>query len=161
MASSRNKEGVKNITTIAMIVGVSLVVLAIMAQAWWSIDQDKAFTIETANKNIILPVRILEEHASRVLQDVSQTLYASKEDLKSRGDSVFQDEASARLVLSHQRRDSQFLYSLSLIDDKGMLWSSSLRFPIDRVDLSKQDQIVKLSEIKAKKNQRMLIYLVI
>ena len=157
MASGRNKEGVKNITTIAMVVGVSLVVLAIMAQAWWSIDQDKAFTIETANKNSILPVRILEEHASRVLQDVSQTLYASIDDLKSRGDSVFQDEASARLVLSHQRRDSQFLYSLSLIDDKGMLWSSSLRFPIDRVNVSKQDQIVKLSEIKAKKNQRMLI----
>lgn len=146
MAGSKKKREAWEVPIWALLSCVLLIVSVIIAQTWWSIVQDRGLTLAAANRNSLLSVRILEEHANRILNDTSRAVTAISEEFQGKSDVLLRDEAQARQVLSSQRRDSQFIYALSLIDNRGMLWASSLRFPIDPVDLSKQNHIAELSK---------------
>ncbi|MBI3712938.1 MAG: EAL domain-containing protein [Burkholderiales bacterium] len=128
----------------ALVSCVFLIIVAISAQTWWSVTQDRSLTLATANKNGLLQVRILEEHANRILQDASRVLSAAAEELQTKNDAVWSDEAAVRQVLSVQRRESPFIHALTLIDSHGKLWASSLRFPVEVSDLSTQTHIMYL-----------------
>lgn len=157
MASNKRKASIWSVTTLAMSAGLFIIIGVIIAQTWWAIHQDKILTLDTASKNSVLTVRFIEENANRILKDASQTIYSTVDELKSKGSSVFQDEASARQILSYQRKNSQNLFALSLIDDKGMLWASSLRYPIERVNVSKQDQIEYLASNNKEDNRKIVL----
>lgn len=157
MASSKKKREAWEVPIWALLSCVLLIVSVIVAQTWWSIIQDKSLTLAAANRNSLLSVRILEEHANRVLNDTSRVVIAIGEELQSKNESLPRDEASARQILSHQRRDSQFIYALSFIDHHGMLWASSLRFPIDPVDMSAQTHIVALNKTMNAYQRNVLI----
>lgn len=146
MASSKRKFEAWEVPVWLLVSCVLLIILAIVAQTWWSIAQDKSLTLAAANKNSLLNLRILEEHANRVLQDASRATIAAAEELQTKSDTVLRDEASVRMILSDQRRDSQFIAAISLIDRHGMLWASSLRFPIDPLNLSAHDHIAYLNK---------------
>lgn len=148
MANSNNKKKLETweVPVWLLLSCALLIISAIAAQTWWSIAQDKALSLAAANKNSLLNLRILEEHANRVLQDAARATIAAAEELQSKSADVLRDEASVRMILSNQRRDSQFIAAISLIDRHGMLWASSLRFPIDPVDLSAYDHIAYLSK---------------
>lgn len=130
----------------ALLFCVLLIVSVIVAQTWWAIAQDKSLTLSAATRNSLLSVRILEEHANRALNDASRAVVAISEELQTKSDTFLKDEAQARQILSSQRRDSQFIYALSLIDTRGMLWASSLRFPVEVQDMSSQAHIVELTK---------------
>jgi diguanylate cyclase (GGDEF)-like protein len=157
MAGSKKKRETWEVPIWALLSCVLLIVSVIIAQTGWSIVQDKNLTLAAANRNSLLSVRILEEHANRVLNDTARALAAISEELQVKSDALLRDEAQARQVLSSQRRDSQFIYALSLIDTHGMLWASSLRFPIDPLDLSKQAHIVELNKIASTSQRTILI----
>ncbi|MFZ6798677.1 EAL domain-containing protein [Undibacterium sp. Di24W] len=146
MAGSTKKDEAWEVPIWALLSCVLLIVLVIVAQTWWSIVQDKNLTLAAANRNSLLSVRILEEHANRVLSDTSRAVMAVSEELQGKNEVVAHDEAQARQVLSNQRRDSQFIYALSLIDNRGMLWASSLRFPIEATDVSALTHIADLNK---------------
>ncbi|MBC3872416.1 bifunctional diguanylate cyclase/phosphodiesterase [Undibacterium flavidum] len=146
MASSKRKFETWEVPVWLLVSCVFVIISVIVAQTWWSITQDKALTLAAANKNSLLNLRILEEHANRVLQDASRATIAAAEELQTKPESVLRDEASVRLILSNQRRDSQFISAISLVDKHGMLWASSLRFPIDPIDLSAHDHIAYLNK---------------
>ncbi|MFC0350218.1 bifunctional diguanylate cyclase/phosphodiesterase [Undibacterium danionis] len=130
----------------ALLFCVLLIVSVIVAQTWWAIAQDKSLTLSAATRNSLLSVRILEEHANRALNDASRAVVAIGEELQTKSDTFLKDEAQARQILSSQRRDSQFIYALSLIDTRGMLWASSLRFSVEVQDMSSQAHIVELTK---------------
>lgn len=157
MASSKRKATIWSVTTLAMSVGVLIIIGVIVAQTWWAIRQDKILTLDTATKNSVITVRFIEENANRIFHDAYQSIYSTLDELKSKDNSILQDEANARQVLSNQRRDSQVLFSLSLIDNKGMLWASSLRYPIERINISKQNQIAYLTS-KNKEVNRNIVF---
>ena len=146
MASSQKKREVREVPVWLLVTCVILIIVAIIAQTWWSITQDKEITLAAANKNSLLNLRILEEHANRVLHDATRATVATAEELQSKNEGVLNDEASVRSILSNQRRDSQFISALSLIDRRGVMWASSLRFPIDPLDLSAHDHIAYLNK---------------
>lgn len=146
MAGSTKKSEAWEVPIWALLSCVFLIVFVIVAQTWWSIVQDKSLTLAAANRNSLLSVRILEEHANRVLSDTSRAVMAVSDELQGKNEVVAHDEAQARQVLSNQRRDSQFIYALSLIDHKGILWASSLRFPIETMDVSTQTHIADLNK---------------
>lgn len=146
MASSKKKHEVREVPVWLLVSCVFLIMVAIAAQTWWSITEDKAITLAAANKNSLLNLRILEEHANRVLHDAARATVATAEELQTKNESVTRDEASVRAILSNQRRESQFIAALSLIDKHGVLWASSLRFPIDPMDLSGNDHIAYLNK---------------
>lgn len=146
MTSSTIRHEPREVPLWALISCVFLIILAISVQTWWSVTQDRSLTLATSNKNDLLQVRILEEHANRILQDASRVLSAAAEELQTKNDAVWSDEASVRQVLSVQRRESPFIFALSLIDTRGKLWASSLRFPVEVSDLAAQSHIAQLHQ---------------
>jgi flagellar basal body-associated protein FliL len=48
--------------------------IAIAAQTWWAIAQDKQQTLASETANGLVAVRLLEEHATQTLQDAVHTL---------------------------------------------------------------------------------------
>jgi len=144
MSTSTKNRDPREVPLWALVSCVFLIVVAISVQTWWSATQDRSLTLATANKNGLLQVRILEEHANRILQDASRVLNAAAEELQTKNDAVWGDEATVRQVLSVQRRESPFIHALTLIDSHGKLWASSLRFPVEAADLSTQSHIVHL-----------------
>ncbi|TXI91072.1 MAG: EAL domain-containing protein [Burkholderiaceae bacterium] len=134
---------------------VFVIIAVIVGQTWWSIEQDRTLTLAAANKNSLLNARMFEEHANRVLIDASREIVSAADALQTQTDTVLHDEASVRQILSAQRRGSPFIHALSLVDNKGMLWASSARFPIEPLDLSAQDYIKTL--MKANSSSREIV----
>jgi PAS domain S-box-containing protein len=118
-----------------------LIVVAILGQTWWSIRQDRVLTTESAQANSYLAVRVLEEHASRVLQDAVRAMGAAGEEIKDAGPGVLQDEAAMRQILVNQRQDSLFLQSIAMLDMQGRLWATSFQFPAAVSDLSSRSYV--------------------
>jgi predicted negative regulator of RcsB-dependent stress response len=87
----RNREFL-DVPTTAFLFCVILIIIAIMGQTWWSIDQDKQLTISSSQENSYLTVRILEEHASRLLHDAARAIGAASEEIKGEGERVWNDE---------------------------------------------------------------------
>src|SRR4051794_39566288 len=53
---------------------ICLTVLALIAQTWWAIVQDRQLTIESETHSGLATVRSLEQHTSRVLEEVEHLL---------------------------------------------------------------------------------------
>jgi hypothetical protein len=79
----RNREFL-DVPTTAFLFCVILIIIAIMGQTWWSIDQDKQLTISSSQENSYLTVRILEEHASRLYMMLLVRLVLHLRRLKAR-----------------------------------------------------------------------------
>lgn len=157
MASGRGKHEVADVPLLALFACAALIVTVIALQTWWSIEQDRSLTLASSNAHSLLSARMLEEHASRVLRDTSRTLLATAEELQSTPDKIIRDEASMRGILSNQRRDSEFIFSISAVDAQGSLWASSLRFPFEASDVSHQIYIDFLRKATLKYQRDVVI----
>ena len=147
----RNREFL-NLPTTAFLFFVCLIFVAIMGQTWSSIAQDKKLTLSTSQENSYLTARILEEHASRVLHDAARAIGAVSEEIKAAGESVWSDEAALRQLLIAERQDSQFLYSISVLDNLGVMKATSFQYPAEKINLISQPQIRFLLEHVSDKN---------
>jgi diguanylate cyclase (GGDEF)-like protein len=144
--ASKHKQDAWEVPLWVLVSCVLVILLVIVAQTWWSIEQDRNLTLSAANKNSLLNTRMFEEHANRVLNDASREIVAAAEVLQSQTDSVLRDEAAVRQILGAQRRGSPFIHALSLIDGRGTLWASSARFPVEPIDLSTQEYVKFLNK---------------
>lgn len=136
----RNREP-WDMPTNAFLICVSLIVVAIMGQTWWSITQDKLLTLSSAQENSYLTVRILEEHASRMLHDASRAIGAASEEIQNENEKIWNDESAVRQILVDEREDSQFLLSISVMDVKGAMLATSLQLPAEKINFLQQPQI--------------------
>ncbi|HTD03098.1 bifunctional diguanylate cyclase/phosphodiesterase [Undibacterium sp.] len=126
----------RDVPTTVFLSIVSLIIIAILGQTWWSVAQDKVLTLSSAQENSYLAVRVLEEHASRILQDATRSIGAAAEDIKNEGDDILHDEAAMRQILVNQRQDSRFLQSIAVVSTSGNLWATSFQFPAEQIDLN-------------------------
>ncbi|MFZ6674967.1 EAL domain-containing protein [Undibacterium sp. Xuan67W] len=136
----------RDLPTLAFLVFVSLIVVAIMAQTWWSIVQDRQLTLSGAQENSYLTVRILEEHASRILHDATRAINAAAEEIQSDTEPAPHDEVDVRKILINQRQDSPFLQSLSIVDTKGVLWGTSFQYPAEPQNMRSVAYVKELLE---------------
>ncbi|MES2104229.1 MAG: EAL domain-containing protein [Pseudomonadota bacterium] len=120
---------------------VSLIIIAILGQTWWSVAQDKVLTLSSAQENSYLAVRVLEEHASRILQDATRSIGAAAEGIKNEGDEILQNESAIRQILVNQRQDSHFLQSIAVVNTRGKLWATSFQFPANEIDLNDRQYV--------------------
>lgn len=147
----RNREFL-DVPTTAFLLCVCLIIIAITGQTWWSIAQDKQLTLSSSQENSYRTVRILEEHASRVLHEAAAAIGAVSEEIKRGGDAIWSDEAALRQSLIAERQDSQFLHSISAINHQGLLWATSFQYPAEKTSLLHQTQIKFLLEHPNDKN---------
>ncbi|MFZ6646497.1 EAL domain-containing protein [Undibacterium sp. TJN25] len=131
----------RDVPTTVFLFIVSLIIIAILGQTWWSVSQDKVLTLSSAQENSYLAVRVLEEHASRILQDATRSIGAAAEGIRNDDDAILQDEAAMRQILVNQRQDSRFLQSIAVINTSGHLWATSFQFPASEADLSERQYV--------------------
>ncbi|MES2073147.1 MAG: EAL domain-containing protein [Pseudomonadota bacterium] len=131
----------RDVPTTVFLVIVSLIIIAILGQTWWSVAQDQVLTMSSAQENSYLAVRVLEEHASRILQDATRAIGAAAEGIKNEGDTILQDESAIRQILVNQRQDSTFLQSIAVVNTKGHLWATSFQFPAHEIDLNDRQYV--------------------
>ncbi|MDE2427568.1 MAG: EAL domain-containing protein [Burkholderiales bacterium] len=131
----------RDVPIVVFAICICLIIVAIIGQSWWSVEEDKKLTIATAQEQNYVAVRILEEHASRVMHDAVHTIVATSEVL--RGERVVSpgEEAALRQILLSQRQDSHFLFDISVINRAGMKWVSTVDAPLVSRDLHNQSQI--------------------
>lgn len=157
MSKQEQRRDLGDVPIWALVTGVFFIILAIAAQTWWAAHQDRQLSLATANKNALLQIRLLEEHAGRLLQDTARVLSFAADELQTKPDPIWNDEANVRLVLSQQRRESPFIHALSLINHEGKLWASSLRFPVEQTDFSGEAHIQYLRQ-KLNAYQRQIVF---
>lgn len=136
-----SKSGVQ---TIAFFVCTVLIVLVLLGQFWWSVAQDKAVTLEAERDSSLLTVRILEEHASRILHNSVYILGAVAEELRSEVTRNNPDEKSIHRLLVNQRQNSHYIKAISVFSTEGKLVASSLEIPVKEVDATAQKQVAFL-----------------
>ena len=112
----------------AFVVCVLLIVVAIVTQSWWSIREDKGLTLADAQQHSYFTVRILEEHASRALNEAVRAMDATSSEMRALDPASPTFDASAQKILLSQRQESQFIYSLSVFDRQGVRRFSSRPF---------------------------------
>jgi diguanylate cyclase (GGDEF)-like protein/PAS domain S-box-containing protein len=135
-----------DLSSIGFALCVAVIVVAITGQTWWSIAQDKKLTLSSAQENSFLAVRILEEHANRILHDAARAISAAAEEIQLEGETVLNDETLIRQILINKRQDSQFLQSIAIVNPQGILRASSFQFPAEPIDLSLQAHVLYLLE---------------
>ena len=126
------------------LVGAATVLVALAGQLWWSVEQDKSLTLSAEQKNKLLTVRILEEHASRVFHDAARSLGAIGEELRLDSPSEPLQEMPLRQLLINQRQDSPFLKAISAFDASGKMTATSFQLPSNNFDLREQKQLAYL-----------------
>jgi PAS domain S-box-containing protein len=113
---------------------VFLTFAAIIGQTWLSIIEDRELTLTTEQKNALIAVRLLEEHASQTLRDGERNLETAAATLLdlSKGQEI--TEATLGEVITQGKRDNRFLSTLQFINAKGVSMVSSIEYPAHQVD---------------------------
>lgn len=138
--------------TLAFLVCTLLIVAALFGQLWWSIAQDKSVTLMAEQDSSLLTVRILEEHASRILHNSVHSLGAVAEELRLETNRVQPDQKAIYQLLVNQRQDSHFIKAISAFNAEGQLLASSFHYPSPPINAAQQKQITFLKQHPDEKN---------
>ena len=122
--------GVLERTRAALLLFVVGTSVAIVAQTWWAVEQDKAQTIASETTNELVAVRLLEEHASQTLQDAVHTLDQVARAVRLATGTHQLDTVQVRkVVASHDLSAGRHLKALQYVGLDGMSWISSPDYP--------------------------------
>jgi PAS domain S-box-containing protein len=134
--------GVFERTRAALLLFVVLTSVALMAQTWWAVQQDKAQTIASETANELVAVRLLEEHANQTLQDAVHTLdQVARAVQLSAGTRQLAPAQVRKVVTTHDLSAGRHLKALQYVGLDGMSWISSPDYPthqnstVDREEL--------------------------
>lgn len=109
-----------------------VIIVAILAQLWWSVEQDKQQTLASERANGLVATRILEEHAAQTLQDGVQKL----DSVASAIATMKPNDAGIRAVLqAYTLQDSRFIKALQYVDLSGMSWVTSPDYPAHQANV--------------------------
>lgn len=108
-----------DVPIVAFVFCICLIAAAIIGQSWWSIAQDKALTINAAQEQNFLAVRILEEHVSEVMRSAVQVMSVASEEVVSETRLLPSEAREIERILSMQRQESASIYAISIFDPQG------------------------------------------
>ncbi|MFZ6871846.1 ATP-binding protein [Undibacterium sp. Di27W] len=125
----------KNLSLIAVTI---LIVSAILAQSYWSAQQDKELTLEAERSNAHVAVRLLEEHVAQTMQDGVQKL-----DTAAIAAASFTDVGVdvQHFLDNYDAQDYRYIKALRYIDLDGNSWVSSPDFPSHQMTVADRDDI--------------------
>lgn len=116
----------------------AVIVIVILAQLWWSLDQDKQQTLAAERVNGLVATRILEEHAAQTLQDGVQKLdNVAKAIVTMRGN----DADIPAVLKAYDLQDSRFIKALQYVDLSGVSWVTSPDYPAHRADVNDRNYV--------------------
>jgi diguanylate cyclase (GGDEF)-like protein/PAS domain S-box-containing protein len=123
---------------------ICLTVLALIAQTWWAVVQDRQLTIESETRNSAATVRSLEEHTTRILEEVDHTLAGAADKFSEMEPSALGDSLLLHRLLVKERDSLQSLTAMWLIDRKGINWVTTLQYPARPLDFKAHSYVQAL-----------------
>jgi diguanylate cyclase (GGDEF)-like protein/PAS domain S-box-containing protein len=124
---------------------ICLTVLALIAQTWWAIVQDRQLTIESETRNSAATVRSLEEHTTRILEEVNHLLDGTAEMIAGMDPARLNDRFSLQRMLVSQRDNLQSVSALWLVDSQGNNLVTTLQFPSKPLSFSSHSYVAALN----------------
>ncbi|MCH8618095.1 ATP-binding protein [Undibacterium sp. TS12] len=138
MAADKDKKSMFFRRNMSLLAVTLLIVLAILAQSYWSVQQDKALTLQAESNNAHVAVRLLEEHVTQTMQDGVQKLDA----IAAAVASFTHDTAAIHsLLASYDIQDNRYIKSLRYVDLQGNSWVSSPDFPAHQMRVADREDI--------------------
>lgn len=119
-----------------LVVGAML--LAIVAQTWWAIAQDRQLTLDAERTNGQVAVRLLEELATQTLQDAVRKLDMVAA-LVPQG--AWNEAAWRELIARQTLRETRHLKALQFINLDGLSWISSPDYPAHQENVMEREHI--------------------
>ena len=109
---------------------VAVMVVAIVAQTWWAIVQDRQLTLNAEKSNGLVAVRLLEELATQTLQDAVRKLDMVAALVPQDGAPGVWREADFRQIIARQTlQETRQLKALQFINLEGLSWITSPDYP--------------------------------
>jgi len=124
---------------------VCMTIIALIAQTWWAIAQDRRLTVDAEKRNSLTTVRGLEEQASRILFEASHATQDAAQAIAALPSAAFSNPNAIHQILARQMHHLQPITALWVTDLKGMIRVHSSRFPAAASDLSGQHHFLFLS----------------
>ena len=137
------KQPFRGETTVLLALGVIL--LAIVAQTWWAVEQDHRQTIAAETTNALIAVRLLDEHASQTLRDASHTLeQVNRKVLQQGRTQPLSPEQIRKLVAEFDLSQSRHLKAIQYVSPAGNSWISSPDYPTHQISTAYRNDIFYL-----------------
>lgn len=122
---------------------ICMTIVALIAQTWWAIAQDRRLTMDAERRNSLTMVRSLGEQASRILFEASHATEDAGQAIAALPEALGNPYAIHQ-ILARQTSRLQPISALWVTDLKGMLRAHSSRFPAAASDFSGQRQLLFL-----------------
>ena len=113
---------------------VALTLLAILAQTWLAIRQDKALTLSAEREHGLTAVRLLEEHAKQILSDAAGNIDALARAVDVARGAKPADDLLVRQVLTDSQPLNRILTSFQFVNLQGVAAVSSIDYPAYQTD---------------------------
>lgn len=126
-------------------IALAVVMVAIVAQTWWSIEQDYQQTVAAETTNGLVAVRLLEENAEQTLQDAVYTLdqVVRKVQLQSASQTLGPEQIRT-LVAEYDLSQSRHLKALQYVSRDGQSWISSPDYPTHQITVAYRNDVFYL-----------------
>ena len=116
----------------------AVIAVAILAQLWWSVEQDKQQTLAAERVHGLVASRILEEHAAQTLQDGVQKLdTVAHAIITSKKNNV----AIPQILNDYDLQDNRFIKALQYVDLSGVSWVTSHDYPAHRTNVKDRQYV--------------------
>ena len=131
----------RGVPIVAFAFCICLIAAAIIGQSWWSIAQDRTLTINAAQEQNFLAVRILEEHVSEVMRTAMQIMNIASEEVLAETRQLPSEARQIQQILAMQRQESEVIYAISIFDVHGQLLASSQSGGLASAQLNDQSHL--------------------
>ena len=130
-------------TRLTLLLFAVITAIAIAAQTWWAVAQDKQQTLTSENTNGLVAVRLLEEHASQTLQDAVHTLDRVARAVRSSANSD-EPEQIRKIVAAYDLGHTRHLKALQYVTPQGTSWISSADYGTHQSEVFERRHIQQL-----------------
>ena len=119
--------------------------IAIIAQTWLTIDDDRRLVLDAEKQNGLVTVRLLEEHATQTFEAATRKLNEVAASIRKQKIDIEQHPEELRLLLaSFDLYGNPNLKALQYVDLKGRSWITSPDYPAHQTDVSERPYIQTL-----------------
>ncbi len=125
-----------------ILVGLTVVLLAITGQTWWAVEQDQRQTLAAEATHALVAARLLDEHASQTLLDAVHTLDQVVRAVQGSGQRALTKPSDIRQWVAHfDLSHSRHLKALQYVSPDGVSWISSPDYPTHQTIVSYRNDV--------------------
>lgn len=121
-------------TASLLLLFASLIIIGIVFQSWWAIEQDRKLTVDSEFQHGLIAVRLLEEHALQTMRDADRNLDSVVNAIVNEGKRNKIDDNLIRQILTKAQPFNSTFKALQFVNPDGQAWVSSIDYPAYQTD---------------------------